>query len=294
MTWRRLPVRRSTFETRGRLRVTGLAGSPFEIAAGSSFSWPPTDLLVELNADQPIAIFAYERVAGRIAKLWPRYSETIAHAGRQFQAIAAVSAVEINAACALLAKNHPHGASQHGMLISLYEEFADGSRDLAGVTQLGEYFHTHFPGRAQFGRRILGKEYAAIKRGDVVKSIPIAAAKRFALRKEDRGNRLGEVLAREALLVARNYRWPPASVVEVSRYMTERKFFDICCNTSRDFLSGAGYLPVPLERWLRHGALNHSIAAKLTDRIVPGYYYADVRGAKRPVSIESALEAFER
>jgi hypothetical protein len=293
VTWRRLPVRRSTFETRGRLRIPGLAGSPFAIATGGSYTRPPTDLLVQIKAGLPVAIFALEPVSGRIAKLWPRYSKTIAHGGRQFQAIAAVSAAEVNAACALLARAHPQGASRHGMLISLYEEFADGSRALVGVTQLGEYFHTHFPGRAQFGRPILGKGYAAITRGDVVKSIPITAAKRFALRKKDRGNGLGEILAREALLVAGNYRWPPAGVVEVSRHMAARKFFDTCCGTSRDFLSRSGYVPVPLAKWLRHGTLNHRIAVELTDRPVPGYYYADVRSAKRPVSIKRALEAFE-
>lgn len=293
MAWRRLPVRRSTFETRGRLRIPGLAGSPFEIATGGSYTRPPSDLLVQIKAGLPVAIFALEYASGRIAKLWPRYSKAIEHDGRSFRVMAALSAAEVSAACALLARAHPQGASRHGMLISLYEEFTDGSRALVGVTQLGEYFHTHFPGRAQFGRPILGKGYAAITRGDVVKSIPITAAKRFALRKKDRCNGLGEILAREALVVAGNYRWPPAGVVEVSRHMAARKFFDTCCGTSRDFLSRSGYVPVPLAKWLRHGILNHRIAVELTDRPVPGYYYADVRSAERPASIKRALEALE-
>ncbi|HEX8062096.1 MAG TPA: hypothetical protein VF535_02670 [Allosphingosinicella sp.] len=225
-----------------------------------------------------------------MAKLWPRYSVSITHDGVPYCVEVAVGDAEISAARRLLARSHPQRDARHGMLICLYELDEEGSRSLAGVAQIGEYFHTHFRGRAVFGRPMLGAGYAAMGLGDVVKSIPIAAAKRFAIRARRQGRGLGDILARHALIVARNYRWPPARVVEVSRRMSARKLHAACCGRAEDFLSRSGYVPVPLSAWLRDGVLNQGIAIELTDRTVPGYYYADLSDAPRPESIRRAIE----
>jgi hypothetical protein len=237
-------------------------------------------------------VFAIDETGDRIAQIWPPYSMTLVRRREEILVQTAVTDVEIRAARRFLDQNHEHGAARHGMLLCLYS-VDDEERSLYGVAQIGEYYHTHFPGRAVFGRRIFGRGYSQLGRGEVIKGLPLAAAKRFAISSAQRGRNLGAVLARQTLIVARDYRWPSARVVEVSRHLSEKAYFNICAGQREDFLTRSGYVPAPPNRWLNHGRLDRTQRGKLTDDPIAGYYYADLSEDPRPRALERALAAWE-
>ena len=280
MAWREVAIRRSTFATVRRVRVPGFAGSPFIVAYGHSFTRPPAVLALQLRGPAVERIVAIDRATGRIARLWPTYARSVRRGGELLRVAVAASDAEIALTRALLQAVHGEGAARDGMLIGLYS-VTDGER-LIGAAQLGEYYHTHFPGRAAFGRRMLGGGYDNLGRGEVIRRIPLSAAKRFAVLPARQGEGLGDLLAREVRRVARNYRWPPARVVEVSRYMPAGSLRALCCEETEDFLSRSGYTPVPPRDWMHHGRFDPRLAVEPAARTVPGYYYADLTGLARP------------
>lgn len=290
---RRLRVRRSTFSAQNRQMKLAPGEPSLRLAYGHSMAQPPAELLVQRGSGDQQRVLAVNESGSQIAQLWPPYAATVIRRREQILFKTAVTDGEIGAARALLEAVHDQGAAKHGMFLCLYSVSPDHCRSLLGVAQIGEYYHTHFPGRASFGTRILGRNYDHFSRGEVIKRIPLAAAKRFAIHPDEQGRRLGQLLAAHTLKVARDYRWPSARVVEVSRYMPEDQYFELCGESRRDFLTRSGYVPVPLNRWGVRGGLHGHRTQKLSSRRIAGYYYADLSDKPRTRSIERALLSWE-
>jgi hypothetical protein len=138
-----------------------------------------------------------------------------------------------------------------------------------------------------------GPRFRQLRQGAEIKAIPIASVKRFAIAEHRQGDGLGGILGRHAKMVARNYRWPSARVLEVLRYQHARRFLAICCETKRDFLTCSGYVPVPRAEWIRNGQIIISSAAIPAYRTVPGYYYADLTDTDRPRFVTDARAEIE-
>ena len=268
------------FAERGQVIVPGFGR--FAIGRGHSFADLPAKLFVKVRAGAVERIVASDADGTRIAQIWPPYATAVLIRGSRYFVATAVTVAEDNAARALLTKEHPEGAADHGLLFCLYETVGAGDRNLIGVSQLGEYYHTRPSGRDAFSRPMNGAGFRSLGRGAEIKSIPIASAKRFALTEDRQDNGLGRLLGRQTLKVARNYRWPSARVVEVIRYQRARRYLQICCQSERDFLTRSGYVPVPLAEWIRNGQIIARIAAIPAHRTVAGYYYADLTDADRP------------
>lgn len=289
MTYYVLAVRPYMFAMRGFVRHSSLGPRPFPIGRGHSFADLPDFLVAELGAKGAIKrILIADRTGIRVSQIWPPYKTLVSYKKERFVIATAVTEAEDLAARAFLANVHPERAAAHGLLVCLYALEVDSARNLVGVAQIGEYYHARPCGRDAFSRRMHGPCFRQLRQGEEIKAIPIASAKRFAISEHRQGEGLGRILGRQAKKVARNYRWPSASVLEVLRYQRARSFLAICRETKRDFLTRSGYVPVPRVEWICNGQIFISSAAIPVHRIVPGYYYADLTETDRPQFVADA------
>lgn len=282
-----MPARKRMFEERGQVRVPGYG--TFAIGRGHSFADLPAVLVLKLRGDTITQILAADQSGRRIARIWPPYHSQTSFRGQRFVVATAVTAAEDMAARALLAQIHPEGAAAHGLLICLYALGDDDDRELVGVAQVGEYYHTRPCGRDVVSGRAIGPGFHRLGRGAEIKAIPIASAKRFVITQHRQGEGLGRLLGRQSLKVARDHRWPSARVVEVVRRQNARSFLAICYRSERDFLTRSGYVPVPPAKWTRNGQIIMRVAAIPAHQLVAGYYYADLTDAARPRFVARAV-----
>jgi hypothetical protein len=286
----RMPVTPRTFYADYcRMRLPQVQRAPLEIAWGNSLGCKPVELrILHLSGLPSVRVIATDPARDWWAQIWPAFSRRLLHNGECFEMWAAVSNADVRAAQALLNTFHPGRSALSGMLLCMRSiaERDRGLDRLIGVAQIGEYTHTTFPQRAIFGRRLC-RGFDTLSRVDAIRAIPIAAGKRFAVHEDRRGEGLGEVLATQVLDVAANYRWPPARVVEVSRWIGQDEFYGICCAGQEDFLTRSGYVPVQPAMWMRR-KVNATAPNALTVRRIPGYYYADVSQRSRPEIIREA------
>ncbi len=286
----RIPVTpHSFYADNRRVRLPQVQRAPLELARGNALGYKPFELrILHASSSAGLRVIAADPVRDWWAQIWPAFSCELLHNGERLEMWAAVNNCDVRAAQALLNTFHPSFSASRGMLLCMRSiaERDRGIDRLIGVAQIGEYNHTTFPQRTIFGRKLC-KGYDLLSRGEAIKAIPIAAGKRFAVHEDRRGEGLGEALAAQVLDVAANYRWPPARVVEVSRWMDEGEFYGICCAGQQDFLTRSGYVPVQPAIWMR-GKVNATAPNALTVRRIPGYYYADVSHRSRPAIIQKA------
>ncbi len=287
----RVPFGPRTFSSdRHKVQFPNSPLPTFALARGHFASPPPADLLVACDSGgRPRAVFARDCGRRLVARIWPPYEARIRHRRERLCVRAAVTEDEVDKARAFIAANHPRGAARAGMLVTMrsLDEISDREPGrLIAAAQIGAFYHVSLPGRAEFAPRLVGPRLARFSRADLIQAIPIAAGVRFVVRADRRGVRLGDVLARQVLTVAANFRWPPARVVEVSRHSTAADFRALCDGARQDFLTRACYIPVPPPS----KQIERNRYASAPDRQIATYYYADVSERPRAPGLEQALE----
>jgi hypothetical protein len=271
------------------------------LSRGHAFARKPASLFWEESKEGTVRwIVGIDQLQERAAYLLSGYDVHMSRRGERFRLWCPTSAADRRAAMKLLEVEHPRRASPTGMLLCLrsLDEFESGNASLVGAALIGEIFHTNLVERDAFAPPILGHDWLArvrngsLGRDDVVHGLHLTCGKRFAIRKDRVGQKLGDLLALHTGIAAATHRWPPADFIEICRYMPERDFFTVCYHKRRDFLTRSGYVPVPSWRWSNHQETANgrsSIAA--SSRPILGYYYKAIRGHReRDDILRQALE----
>ena len=170
----------------------------------------------------------------------------------------------------------------------------EASATLIGAAILDGFLHGNPIERDVLARPFFGDDWLkrvriGNKPGEIVHRLGLVCGTRFAIRRDRQGEGLGDILAYHSAVVAACWRWPVADNVEVVRWMAGTTLAEIL-RGKPDFLTRAGYTPVPSSHWTRGDKhVPDRVPPHVTARSVPAWYYRPVASLRSedPIIIEA-------
>jgi hypothetical protein len=258
----------------------------------------PSDLLLIQSNGASRHIVALDAATGRACHLSPSYVRTIRRGDEKLRVWVASADADVDRAIALIRQEHPEPPRRRGTFICMASAGDDTSATLIGAAVLDGLVHGNPIDRDVLARPVLGDDWLdrlrarELSRGEIVYRLGLVCGTRFAVRRDRQGEGLGDILAHQSAIVAACWRWPPADNVEVVRWMPGTRLAEVLGGKS-DFLTRAGYTPVPSSHWTRGGKhVPDRIPTDVTARSVLAWYYRPVTSLRSddPI-IRAALRA---
>jgi hypothetical protein len=258
----------------------------------------PTDLIAVKATAATSQIVALDRGTGRACHLYPTYDRMIDYGGEQLRIWVASTDADVDRAMSLIQKDHPEPPRRRGTFICMARVADETSAPLIGAAILDGFVHGNPLERDVLARHVLGDDWlerlrtGELSRGEVVYRLGLVCGTRFSVRGDRQRRGLGDILANHSAIVASCWRWPPADNVEVVRWMPGTKLAELLRGKA-DFLTRAGYTPVPSSHWTRGDKhVPDRVPANVTARGVPAWYYRPVASIRSqdPI-ITAALRA---
>lgn len=235
---------------------------------------------------------AVDECTKRACHLSPRYQATEEIDKWNLRIWLAASHTELAQASSLIESVHPKGSSRRGTILCMSESNQQNSERLIGAAVLDTLSHCNPIERDVLARPKFGVDWRDASRSEIIYRLGLVCGTRFAICECRQRQGLGRVLAHHASVVAACWRWPPADVVEVLRWMPGDRLLKILRGEA-DFLTRAGYTPTPSSHWMKGGAYDpERLPDVVPVRQVPAWYYRRVKCFRdRDPVIAAALKA---
>lgn len=264
----------------------------------------PTDVLTVTDENGANYVVALDRKTRRACYLEPKYSQQIQLRDKNFYIWTANNSNDIRQALRLIRSVHSKMPRNRGTFICL-AEVKSGQKTgsytqckLLGAALLDSLDHCCPVERGVLASGLFGHDWrkrlleGEIRRGDIVHRLGLVCGTRFAVREDCQGHGFGQLLASHASIIGACWRWPPADVIEVVRWMESPQLLSVLQGKS-DFLTRAGFSATPSHHWNQGRSYDATwVPAHAPARKVPAWYYRRVTDLRRNDDVlRAALEA---